>query len=792
MRSERLRGHKMQRGVTDSAGGCQGFFLIGAATMTAEIGWARDLGIVLGSDLEGISVSMGTCLFGAAAGAWWGGLRTQSPRPLLAASAAAFLLVALWCQHWLPAITEGWRALDHLAAKCLVAAPLLLAVVPLGAAVPVWLRAASGGEPLSARSAAIWVASLDFGAAAGSLITPLLFLPRFGPAITQILAAAMAAAAWRAAPAPRSAARSQVSPAGRKLEGRASALAFAAGFAGSALQVVWCRLLGEVLGTSLLVLGLAAAAQLLGAAIGSRAVPALVDRIQASHLLAGIAAVWAAAQAFAALMIAELPLLYLYLAEHAGFAMPAVKLALVLAVVLLPSLAAGAFFAALLGDAVRRREIPRRATSGLFGANLLGGAAGALAAGLLAIPFAGSGVTIAGLGAGTAAGAAAGMLLSSAGRGRGGAFAVVAAALAAAAPLAVAARGSWDRSLLGAGVFQWSREEIAAKSALTGWRSREVVYNREGRLARVMIELSHAQNTAFLRVGGRIEGSAPIVAGEAHLADLPTQLLLAVLPVLARGEGRETLIIGLGSGSTAAAAIEARTGPITVLEVEPAVVSALRSEAGSRWFPWETARLFGGERTPVIETCDARGYLHREPKRWQAIVCQPSEPWLPWSAPLFTEDFFRLVGERLTVDGVAIHWLQLHSIGEGEFAAILAAFRESFPHVLVYHPPRTGEILLAGSMSPFRAAEGAPRWVAPGVRAVRERLGWRSDVPPEPLLDGPGVDSWLLGRAGSLGNLRARLEYRLPLAAERGEDHTMELLESLRAARRLDTETARP
>ena len=132
----------------------------------------------------------------------------------------------------------------------------------------------------------------------------------------------------------------------------------------------------------------------------------------------------------------------------------------------------------------------------------------------------------------------------------------------------------WDSALLGAGVYHWHRGDVASGEALAGWRAREVTYVGEGALAKVSIEVARLQNTNYLRVGGRIEGSVPIDPNLASFADLPTEVMLGILPVIeGSGEG-QLLTIGLGGGTTVTAARSAWDGPVTAIEVEPEVARA--------------------------------------------------------------------------------------------------------------------------------------------------------------------------------------------------------------------------
>lgn len=791
--------------------GGQALLLLGVATMVPQLVWARQLGEVVGSDLEGISITLALYLLGAAVGLELSARRVWSPRGWTLLALVALGCGTLWCHSWAPALTAGWRGTQWPLVQVLLALPVAPYALALSAAIPAWFREPLRPEEGVARRAGVWIAALDVGSAAGALLTPLLLLPWVGP-LPSLVTAGLCLLATTLLPQPTlpqgagalfGSRRS--SPALREAESPGpnapprlsrGTIAFAVGLVSFALQVVWTRLLGEVLGTSLLVLGIAAAALLLGGALGSRTVPRLLKISSRETLLWICWWGWLAGQLTSAYLMAKLPFIYLRCAEWLGpdASLTPLKTALVTLVLLPPAFCAGFPVPVLAAGWSRGASELARETGRLQALVLAGGMVGALGMGLWLIPLAGSGGSLVVSAVVTALGAVgtAFLVRSSAAslgsivRSIPGLSLIVIVGITA-----FASARSWDPTLLGAGVFQWSREDIAGGDALAGWRQREVLYTGEGRLARVTIEQSRELNTSFLKVGGRVEGTVPVVEGEPTLADLPTQVLLGVLPVLARGPGGRVLVVGVGGGTTVASAVEANRSPegqgppadslVTAVEVEPEVLAALRSPGGRKAFPWETERLFPeAESGPRLVVGDARAFLHGSSEKWDAIVCQPSEPWLPWSAPLFTRRFYERVDSCLSDGGVAVQWLQLYRIDVPEFASILREFHSVFPEVLIFHPhPRTGEVLLVGGGREPELKLWVERWNSPGVRVCRERVDWPDEAVPVPLLDPAGVNRWLERHPPASSAVRERLEHRLPLLADRGTSYAREILRSL-------------
>lgn len=780
----------------------QGLFLLGFCTLLVEMIWARQWGLIVGSDSEGIALALGLFLAGGALGMLVAACARWSARTCAwltlggVVGGSAYGLAVM-------AASPGWLLLEHPAGRLCVAAPLLLASAGFGASVPAWflapLEPAGNGDALGSRGgtprstgaamqqAGLGIAALDLGSAGGALATPLLVLPSLGPlgglgvavALLTVLAWLAPSVSLREGIEPRSTTHAPSLAVRLCLAGGCGVVAFA-------LQVVWTRLLGEVLGTTLLVLGLATACSLGAGAVGCWLMPRLAQRWGRADLLVLGVMGWVVAQALALYLVACLPDFYLWGARYlpVEFPLGGWRLILVL-MVLFPGAALGGFLVPLLTGGWSEPGALARQTGWHQATALAAGALGALGAGLAWIPGLGSRTTLVVLAAGTAVLALGAVSLARrehAGQGR----ILVTTAILLALALGIGSAGyrQWDDAFLGAGVFQWSREDVESGEALIGWRSRTILHTGEGRLARVNIEAAPDHNTVYLRVGGRVEGTVPMDDTRPSLADLPTELLLGVLPYLERGAETRTLVLGVGGGTTLAAAVET-LGPQWVwgVEVEAEVLRALRGPGGREGLPWEHERLFRGAAQPTVWIADGRAVLHRgRGAPWDAVVSQPSEPWLPWSAPLFTREFFALVKARLAPGGVAIHWLQLYRIGFEDFAAILQAFRAVHERVRVFHPPDTGEVLLVGGGEPVPLEVWAQRWGSPAAQACWRRMAGGGGAPAVPILDGPGVDRWLAGRLGrSHGMLRERLEFHLPLAADRGIDHAGEILRSLRA-----------
>lgn len=748
--------------------------MIGAALMVLQILVARELATVFGNTLTGVTLAMNLGLLGLAAGLLLVSLsseRRSESSHWCRIALLGLIPAGLWIVYLLPILIDGSRLYSSAPLRLLLSLPLLCGAIPLGAAITAAFNASrSEVEQRTAKG----VCALDLGSALGAVLTPLLLLPEIGELGSLLVALGLLLGCCRHENSGGRLPSELVEEDSPILRGDIFAASWI-GLVTMALQLGWIRTLGEVFGSTLTIFGLTTASILLGGATGAQTMPAMRKRLGIDKVQRFAWALWLISQGFSLLLLSFSPFVFVAMVQWFSASdlsgLMWGEFLLILAVVGIPSFCVGIIVPAMM---LKHGEAGRldRGAGVLQGAQLIGGVAGLWLTASWIIPVYGSLGLFLACGMLTFAGGV--PLLRKSGHG------TTAGAFLCGGLLLAAASKYWDDSLMASGVFQWDRDEVARGEALPAWQKREVVGIFPGQFGNVLIEKDLDQNTAYLRVGGRVEGSVPIDPAKPSLADLPTEVLLGVLPAHTCSVKGRLLIVGLGGGTTVASAVETWDGEMVVLEIEPAVKEALLSDQGAEVFPRENDALRGrGAPQLVIE--DARSYLVQSNRTWDAIVIQPSEPWLPWSTPLFTPDFHRLLAERRAPGGVVIQWLQLYRIDIPEFAAILQSFREAMGEVRIWYPPGTGEVLLvAGDVQ-------IPETVDAAVLKTWERVTG-VDFPANPWLEDADVAAWLESAGGAdLSRLRARLEYLLPLREDSGLDLSRNLLSSLEQIRRRDS-----
>jgi spermidine synthase len=219
---------------------------------------------------------------------------------------------------------------------------------------------------------------------------------------------------------------------------------------------------------------------------------------------------------------------------------------------------------------------------------------------------------------------------------------------------------------------------------------------REGPTATVTVRQD--QDVVSLGINGRTNAS------DSNF-DMPTQVMLGQLPMLIAPERNNGLIIGYATGVTVGAMLQSPIQSVTCVELEPATVE------GSRFFEHVNNRPLDDPRTQLIID-DARTFLRVSPSRYDVIVSEPSHPWVPGVANLFTEEFFELGRSRLRDEGIFVQWVQIYQLSTESLRSVLATYHKVFPHVLVFRVgglSRGKDLLLVGSNQPLKLDQLAER-----------------------------------------------------------------------------------
>jgi spermidine synthase len=198
------------------------------------------------------------------------------------------------------------------------------------------------------------------------------------------------------------------------------------------------------------------------------------------------------------------------------------------------------------------------------------------------------------------------------------------------------------------------------------------------------VTATSGDNVTALHINGKIDSSNSKV-------DLTTEYMLAYAPIMFHQNPGEVLNIGLGGGFTLSAIEDFRdVTSIDVVEINPAVI-----EATQKIFPELNDNALADPRLNLIKQ-DARNYLAVTNKKYDVIISEPSNMWLAGEGGLFTQEFYKLVANRLNKGGIIAQWAPLFELENRDLRVLLNTFQSVFPQVHVF-VIQGGDIIIVGS-----------------------------------------------------------------------------------------------
>lgn len=688
---------------------------------------------------------------------------------LLELGVAAWALVSLLA---MPRIHHAYAALGPDAsfaslsvARFLLAMLVLLPpTIGMGATLPVLVRRFEG-EPGWRSDATLLYGLNTLGAALGAGATGFVMLPTLGIRGSVLIAALLSTTAAivaffglrgsGASPAvPSDIADSQAEPpeAPEDAELQPSlvlSLAFLSGLLSLAGEVLFTRLLRIVIqGTSQ-----AFAAMLVCYLIGIAGGSAIATRIgrSPSLALARFGGAQLVAAALVSLGIATAPWLPRLVGIFRGQAelIPhetGVILAIAMIALLPLAVAVGTglpLVVALIDHRGGATSVGR-----VLAANTIGGLLGSLLAGFIAVPAVGLEASLYALGLLHAA-LALTALLTAAGA-NVGARLVALFGTAAVVTATLVLRPSIELPYL---LDAWSDASRSVVEGPAGYDRTQLEFLREGRNTTVSV----VDRDGVLRLFNDGRPESGISAGTPAFG--PELVMLGGLAGMLAGHRDRGMVIGLGAGHSATMLLASDFAHVDVVELESAVVEAARTIHRMRGhaFPLDDRRA-----NLVVDDARARLVL-ASAGSYDAIVSQPSHPWLSGVSALYTREFFLEARRALREDGVLSLWVNVFRMDVAHLRDVVSTLRGVFPHVAAF-VVEDSSFLLVASKRELALSEQITSRIASAPR-LRElladyQLDTTADVLATLELDEAGATRFAEG-GRTLVDDRPDLEYAL-------------------------------
>lgn len=632
----------------------------GFSALVYQLIWVRLLGLVFGVSSFAVATVVAVFLLGLGLGSYFFGKwaeRTANPLRTyvyVEAGIAVASLLSYLIIDYLPVYRVLYEtAYNNLDFYGMSVVRLLLSLVVL--LPPVFLI--GGTLPLVSKYFLTASSTLGsgfsrlyylntLGAFAGALLTGFVLVKYLGVFATLMVAVAgnllvvAMVAAGRSDAAARPEAPEQSAPYSYML-----AVLFATGFISLSYEVLWVRILSTYGLSTSQAFALIVAGFLLGFAAGSFLVSRRIDRPQGLEVLFGWVCICTALSGALVLFLFRR---FEPLVEFVDGSLPLGPLGSSLALAFLVSFIPAVFMGVLfpLGMKIYAHDVHRigaKAGKVLF-SNTAGCVLGSLLTGFVLIPFAGMWNTTL-------------LLLNLS----------LLIALVLLLRVHPRARAQWA-SLVVAGVLANLLVFADSKTFHKQWEGLDVVYYAEGLSGTVSV-LGNDQYRGVFVDGQNVSGTDPVLVADSKM--------LAHLPLLLASDPHSAVTVGFGTGTTSGSMLQHDVA-VHAVEIEEKIVEAasLFSAVNHRSFADPRLRL-------VLD--DARNYIDVADAAFDVIATDVTNLKYKRNPYLYTREYFEIMREALTRDGVAAAWLPLGGLSFEDLRILIATFDQVFPHSTVWY-----------------------------------------------------------------------------------------------------------
>jgi spermidine synthase len=622
------------------------FGLSGAAALALEQLWIRSANLVLGTT----AITAGAVMAGYFAGLAAGGFLARRPADhpvrrygLLELAVAAGAVLSYGIFRFLVS-DDAQRVLGRTGASgrvAVVAISIVPVTVALGATLPALCQALATPATVGSRGGALYALN-TLGGAAGIAVMGFGLPSVIGVGTCYLATAAMSAAAGLIAlavaqrPLTRPATVVVTSDSAPR---RLWVIAAVTGLTGMSLEILWVVLFAQVLHNSVYSFAAVSLVFLLALAGGAEVAALLLRRLDPARVAAVALLVSGVATVTGVWTFMGVTRGLQYFGMERSLAEYVIRIVSLVALTVGPgTLAAGAVLPALWAACSDGRSVSRPVGE-LTCANLLGAAAGAIAAAFLVLPL---------------VGLRAGFLLA----------AVVSLVLAA-----VLAGGDGRlRALAYAGLVVVVVAD-PAHAPLTRLNPGETLRAVAEGASGIVTVVDTGEDVQL-----RLDNSY-VLGGSAAERNERRQ---GLLPLLLHPDPHRVAFIGMATGISASAAIATGVPDTTVIEVVPEVAALARRHFGR----WNAGILDRPDVRLVVD--DGRRHLAASDTAFDVIVSDLFIPWHASAGSLYSLEMYRTVAQRLSPGGLFCQWLPLYQLTREEFEVIARTFLAAFPHVTLW------------------------------------------------------------------------------------------------------------
>ena len=204
------------------------------------------------------------------------------------------------------------------------------------------------------------------------------------------------------------------------------------------------------------------------------------------------------------------------------------------------------------------------------------------------------------------------------------------------------------------------------------------------------------------------------VAGE-PLGYQDPQIALAHFPLLLnRVPSPRVAIIGFGAGGTSWGVLQHDVESVDCVELVPAVPRA------AHLFPTVNHGVLDEPKYNLILN-DGRNYMLVTDREYDVISIDATSPKMAGNGSLYSLDFYQLLKERISEDGIVVQWIPHHLLSDREVKMTAKSFMTAFPHATLWFSPLRQNAVLIGTQKELEVDYGRVE-AAYRKEVIREQL----------------------------------------------------------------------
>lgn len=165
------------------------------------------------------------------------------------------------------------------------------------------------------------------------------------------------------------------------------------------------------------------------------------------------------------------------------------------------------------------------------------------------------------------------------------------------------------------------------------------------------------------------------------------QIMAAHIPMIMHSAPKDVAVIGIGVGQTASRFLYYDIDRLDCIDIEPELFDIIRKYFNANWLDDPRVNV-------IVE--DGRNYFSGTNKKYDLVSIEIGQMFRPSLASFYTEDFYRIIREKMNPGGVVCQFVPLVFLDIEELLSVIRTFIEVFPESILWY--NRYEFLITGSV----------------------------------------------------------------------------------------------